>query len=129
MASACREHCAHHGDGNGSALRRTTSFVASSCANQCAVASPANGPTPACPTSASRDALSATRATHVSRNAASTAPQNSSSANAAPSETGTTATVRGAEGARVASPARAVVGWYVEGAPVVPPRPWIPAAT
>mmetsp|Transcript_5369 Transcript_5369/g.22721 ORF Transcript_5369/g.22721 Transcript_5369/m.22721 type:complete len:320 (-) Transcript_5369:458-1417(-) len=98
IVSACRAHCAHQGDGNGSALSKTTSFAASNCASQCAVASLAKGPTPAWPTSANRAALSATRAAQLFRNAAKVAAQNSSSASAAPSETGTTATARGVRG-------------------------------
>ena len=70
---------------------------ASSCDSQCAVASLASAPTPAWPTSASRDALSATRATQCLDSAWCTAAQNSSSASAAPSLTGTTATVLGAD--------------------------------
>mmetsp|Transcript_13800 Transcript_13800/g.51697 ORF Transcript_13800/g.51697 Transcript_13800/m.51697 type:complete len:273 (+) Transcript_13800:1828-2646(+) len=96
MQSACLAHCAHQGLGNGSAFKSTTSFALSSCASQCAVASWARGPTPAWPTSANLEALSATRAWHDLTSAANVAAQNSSSASAAPSETGTTATVRGA---------------------------------
>ena len=64
------------------------------------MASLASAPTPAWPTSASRAAESATRARvpGVARSAANVAAQNSSSASAAPSETGTTATARGACG-------------------------------
>mmetsp|Transcript_10831 Transcript_10831/g.48827 ORF Transcript_10831/g.48827 Transcript_10831/m.48827 type:complete len:365 (-) Transcript_10831:1075-2169(-) len=84
----------------------TTSFAASSCASQCAVASAARGPTPAWPTSARRSALSATRAAHVRDSALCVAATNSSSASAAPSDTGTTATVLGAKGVSSRAPWR-----------------------
>mmetsp|Transcript_6903 Transcript_6903/g.28570 ORF Transcript_6903/g.28570 Transcript_6903/m.28570 type:complete len:545 (+) Transcript_6903:2518-4152(+) len=104
IASACLAHVTHHRLGNGSAFKITTSFAASSCASQCAVASDARGPTPAWPTSARRSALSATRAAHVRDSAAWVAATNSSRASAAPSDTGTTATVLGANGVSSAVP-------------------------
>ena len=104
IASACLAHVTHHRLGNGSAFKITTSFAASSCASQCAVASVARGPTPAWPTSARRSALSATRAAHVRDSALCVAATNSSSASAAPSDTGTTATVLGANGVSSRAP-------------------------
>ena len=52
MASACRGTARTTATIDADPERGTTSFVASSCANQRAVASPANGPTRICPTSA-----------------------------------------------------------------------------